>query len=111
MVSKWQSSIVKLDTKRKFNRKSKLVDISNEMIAKYEAESEPKVQDTEEAFNFLARKGLNVTEMTRSDLILESCVMGYINVVKSLITPQYGYNLANGFGEGPLHYAAKGDQK
>ena len=109
MVSKWQSAIEKLDVKRRFHRASKIVDVTNEMITQYEAESEPKVQDTEEAFNFLARKGLNVTEMPRGDLILEACVMGCINVVKHLVTPQFGYNLANGFGEGPLHYAAKGN--
>ena len=63
-----------------------------------------------EAEAYLATEGVDVVEMSRGEVILECSVLGYINCVRALETPQYRISYVNGFGEGLLHFAAKGNQ-
>ena len=59
----------------------------------------------------LAAKGCNMADMTRGDMMLEAAHLGLINVMKACENPQYRINHVNHFGEGLLHYAAKGNQE
>ena len=43
--------------------------------------------------------------------MLEAATQGLINCVKALESPQYTIHFVNQFGEGLLHYAAKGNQE
>lgn len=71
----------------------------------------PPVESAEAGAAILSRKGINVVEMNVGELMLEASLMGEINVIKSLECPQYRIDFVNGFGEGLLHYAAKGNQE
>lgn len=108
MVSKWQSNIEKLDVKKHFQVKTDLIPLTEELVAQYVAEDEPKVENEEEALYFLARHGLGVTDMQRNDIILEACKMGYITIVSTLLADLSLQSIVNKFNEGLIHYAAKG---
>ncbi len=41
--------------------------------------------------------------------MLEAATLGLINVIKALESNMYRLDFTNAFGEGLLHYAAKGD--
>lgn len=43
--------------------------------------------------------------------MLEAATIGLINVIKALESNQYRLDYCNAFGEGLLHYAAKGNQE
>lgn len=43
--------------------------------------------------------------------MLEAATLGFINVIKALESNQYRLDYCNAFGEGLLHYAAKGNQE
>ena len=58
----------------------------------------------------LAKKGCNMADLTRGNMMLEAAQLGLINVVKALESQQFKISFQNNFGEGLLHYAAKGNQ-
>ena len=110
MVSKHESAIEKLDVQRAIRRTTKVIDIQ-ESIAQLESE-QPPCESAELAIAELSRRGINVVEMNRGELMLEASLLGLINVVRALECPQYRLETyVNGFGEGLLHYAAKGNQE
>jgi len=44
------------------------------------------------------------------DVMLLAAQYGLINVVRFMEGPQFSLNYQNAFGDGPIHYAAKGNQ-
>ena len=109
MVSKWESVIEKLDMQRENKCTSKIFEIQD-TIAEMEAE-QPAVEDAEAGIAILVNKGINTIHVNNGELMLEASLLGEINVVKSLECPQYTIAYVNSFGEGLLHYAAKGNQE
>lgn len=43
--------------------------------------------------------------------MLEAAQLGLVNVIKAFESPQFRIDYVNNFGEGLLHYAAKGNQE
>merc|ERR1712156_817871 len=95
MVSKVDEALQKISAARRQRRNSRVQDVAAE-IAAMEALSGPRMTGAE-AEEYLASEGLNVVEMSRGELILECSVLGYINCVRALETPQYRINHVNGF--------------
>jgi ankyrin repeat protein len=57
------------------------------------------------------QKGINITDKTSGELMLEAASLGLINVIKAFESNMYRLDFTNAFGEGLLHYAAKGNQE
>ena len=64
-----------------------------------------------DAEEVLAQNGCIMSDMTRGNMLLEAALLGLINVMKVVANPQYRIDYVNAFGEGLLHYAAKGNQE
>ena len=92
---------------RKLKGKKKVVKIEG-TIASMEAE-QPSVESMTEVENMLVLKGCNIADATRGDMMLSAAQLGLINCLKTCECPQYRLDYVNGFGEGLLHYAAKGN--
>ena len=59
----------------------------------------------------LNNKGIVTNDKNHGELMLEAALMGMVNVLKCFESPQYRLDFTNTFGEGLLHFAAKGNQK
>ena len=69
----------------------------------------PPVESMIEAEEILVLKGCNLSDATRGDMMLMAAQLGLINCLKVCECPQYRLDYVNSFGEGLLHYAAKGN--
>ena len=79
-------------------------------IEELEAEHEP-VKSRLETQHVLAKHGVFATGKSGGETMLYAAQFGLINIIKFIESegPQNNINFVNNFGEGLLHYAAKGD--
>ena len=98
-----------IDTK-KSKKKSKIPELCM-TIEELEAEH-PPVKSRLEAQHILTKHGVNAVGKSGGDTLLYAAQFGLINIIKFIETesPQFQLNYTNSFGEGLLHYAAKGNQ-
>ena len=57
----------------------------------------------------LSMKGIVTVDKNHGELMLEAAQLGMINVLKCFESNQFRLDFTNTFGEGLLHFAAKGN--
>ena len=58
----------------------------------------------------MERQGVRSLNLSLGEVMLIAASLGYINIVRFLEKPHLPLSYANSFGEGLVHFAAKGDQ-